>query len=84
MASPHGDGIVRCPRDAYGDTFTADLLEQYKLYCTGPTVAASKMHHNDTEMSALGQLPTSYLHTNTPPATQTDGFFPLSVPCCRK
>ena len=26
------DGVVRCPRDAYGDTFAADLLEQYKLY----------------------------------------------------
>ena len=27
-----GKGVVRCARDAYGETFTADLLEQYKLY----------------------------------------------------
>ena len=32
MATPHGDGVVRCSKDAYGDSFTADLLEQYKLY----------------------------------------------------
>ena len=29
---PPGRGVVRCSRDAYGETFTADLLEQYKLY----------------------------------------------------
>ena len=32
MADPPGEGVIRCPRDVYGDTFTADLLEQYKLY----------------------------------------------------
>ena len=32
MASRPGEGVVRCSRDAYGQTFTADLLEQYKLY----------------------------------------------------
>ena len=32
MAGRSGEGVVRCSRDAYGETFTADLLEQYKLY----------------------------------------------------
>ena len=32
MADRPGEGIVRRSRDAYGETFTADLLEQYKLY----------------------------------------------------
>ena len=32
MASQPGDDLVRSPSDAYGETFTADLLEQYKLY----------------------------------------------------
>ena len=32
MAGRPGEGVVRCSRDAYGGTFTADLLEQYKLY----------------------------------------------------
>ena len=32
MADRPGEGVVRCSRDAYGETFTADLLEQYKLY----------------------------------------------------
>ena len=32
MASGSDNGVVRCPRDAYGNTFAADLLEQYKLY----------------------------------------------------
>ena len=32
MAGRPGEGVVRCSRDAYGETFTADLLEQYKLY----------------------------------------------------
>jgi len=32
MAGRSGEDVVRCSRDAYGETFTADLLEQYKLY----------------------------------------------------
>ena len=32
MTDRPGEGAVRCSRDAYGETFTADLLEQYKLY----------------------------------------------------
>ena len=32
MASRPGEGVVRCSKDDYGETFTADLLEQYKLY----------------------------------------------------
>ena len=32
MARQHDEGVVRCSRDAYGETFTADLLQQYKLY----------------------------------------------------
>ncbi len=32
MADRPGEGVVRRSRDAYGETFTADLLEQYKLY----------------------------------------------------
>ena len=32
MAGPPGEDVVRRSRDAYGETFTADLLEQYKLY----------------------------------------------------
>ena len=32
MTDRAGEGAVRCSRDAYGETFTADLLEQYKLY----------------------------------------------------
>ena len=32
MASQPSDDLVRSPRDTYGETFTADLLEQYKLY----------------------------------------------------
>ena len=32
MAGRPGEDVVRCSRDAYGETFTADLLEQYKLY----------------------------------------------------
>ena len=32
MAGRPGESVVRCSRDAYGETFTADLLEQYKLY----------------------------------------------------
>lgn len=32
MASGPDDGVVRCPREAYGESFAADLLEQYKLY----------------------------------------------------
>ena len=32
MASPHADGVVRCPKSGYGDAFAADLLEQYKVY----------------------------------------------------
>ena len=32
MAGRPGEDVVRCSRDAYGGTFTADLLEQYKLY----------------------------------------------------
>ena len=32
MAARPGEGVVRRSRDAYGETFTADLLEQYKLY----------------------------------------------------
>ena len=27
-----GEDVVRCSRNAYGETFTADLIEQYKLY----------------------------------------------------
>ena len=33
MADLPGEGVIRSPRDVYGDTFTADLLEQYKLLC---------------------------------------------------
>lgn len=32
MAGGPDDGVVRCPREAYGESFAADLLEQYKLY----------------------------------------------------
>lgn len=32
MAGRPGEDVVRCSRDAYGETFTTDLLEQYKLY----------------------------------------------------
>ena len=32
MTGRPGEDVVRCSRDAYGETFTADLLEQYKLY----------------------------------------------------
>ena len=32
MESQPRDDLVRSPSDAYGETFTADLLEQYKLY----------------------------------------------------
>ena len=32
MTDAAGEGVVRYPREVYGDTFTADLLEQYKLY----------------------------------------------------
>ena len=32
MASPNAHGVVRCPKSEYGDAFTADLLEQYKVY----------------------------------------------------
>ncbi len=32
MTDRAGEGAVRCSRDAYGETFTTDLLEQYKLY----------------------------------------------------
>ena len=32
MADRPGEGVVRRSRDAYGETFTADLLAQYKLY----------------------------------------------------
>ena len=32
MASRPGEVVVRCSKDDYGETFTADLLEQYKLY----------------------------------------------------
>ena len=32
MAGQPGEGVVGRSRDAYGETFTADLLEQYKLY----------------------------------------------------
>ena len=32
MTDRPGEGAVRCSRDAYGETFTTDLLEQYKLY----------------------------------------------------
>ena len=32
MADRPGEGVVRRSRDAHGETFTADLLEQYKLY----------------------------------------------------
>ena len=32
MTERPGEGAVRCSRDAYGETFTTDLLEQYKLY----------------------------------------------------
>ena len=32
MAGRPGECVVRCSRDAYGETFTTDLLEQYKLY----------------------------------------------------
>ena len=32
MTGRPGEDVVRCSRDAYGETFTADLIEQYKLY----------------------------------------------------
>ena len=32
MAGRPGEGIVRCAKDAYGDSFARDLVEQYKLY----------------------------------------------------
>ena len=32
MTDRAGEGAVRCSRDAYGETFTTDLLEQYKIY----------------------------------------------------
>lgn len=32
MASRSGEGVVRTQKDAYGDSFAADLVEQYKLY----------------------------------------------------
>ena len=32
MAVRPGEDVVRCSKEAYGGTFTADLLEQYKLY----------------------------------------------------
>ena len=32
MAGRPGEGVVRCGKDAYGDSFARDLVEQYKLY----------------------------------------------------
>ena len=32
MVDQSSEDVVRCSRDTYGETFTADLLEQYKLY----------------------------------------------------
>ena len=32
MATSPGEGAVQSSKDAYGESFTADLLEQYKLY----------------------------------------------------
>ena len=32
MTDRPGEGVVRRSRDTYGETFTANLLEQYKLY----------------------------------------------------
>lgn len=32
MASRPGEGVVRCPKEAYGDSFAETLVEQYKLY----------------------------------------------------
>ena len=32
MADRPGEGVVRRSRDACGEIFTADLLEQYELY----------------------------------------------------
>ena len=41
------DGVVRRPRDAYGDTFAADLLEQYKLYVhSAENVSARRIASN--------------------------------------
>lgn len=32
MASRPGEGVVRCPKEDFGDSFAGALVEQYKLY----------------------------------------------------
>lgn len=32
MANPHVDDVIRIPQGEYGETFSADLLEQYKVF----------------------------------------------------
>lgn len=32
MTGRPGEGVVRCGKEAYGDSFANDLIEQYKLY----------------------------------------------------
>ena len=42
MAGQPSEDVVRCSRDAYGETFTTHLLEQYKLYAQSADHVSSR------------------------------------------
>lgn len=47
MAGLPVEGVVRVSKDTYGETFTADLLEQYKLYVqSAEQVSARRLASN--------------------------------------
>ena len=78
MTRPPIDGVIRTSKDAYGERFTADLLEQYKLYVqSAEQVSARRLASNRLLLTLNVGLVALY-------GIQPDGFgqswWALSVP----
>lgn len=78
MASPHADGVVRCPKSEYGDAFATDLLEQYKVYVgSAESVSARRIASSRLLLALNAGLVALY---GFAPAGFGEGLWAMPVP----
>ena len=78
MADGPGESVVRCPRDACGDTFAAGLVEQYKLYVhSAENVSARRIASSRLLLALNAGLVALY---GIQPAGFDRGWWALAVP----
>ena len=78
MTSPHVNGVIRIPQDEYGATFTADLLEQYKVYVgSAEHVSARRIASSRLLLALNAGLVALY---GFAPAAFGEGWWAMTVP----